>query len=154
LAKSAAPKSISDSAEVRLLKRQSYTNGFVCMVQRSWAAGIDDPEFWNPGIRSPICFNAPAARTYLPRIIAKTRLALAGKSKTQIAEAIQAALDKGELPAPKMGAMYYMMSKDGHLSDRDGHWHPHLMFFVPLTEAKAWGRGRARVTDYRSPRHH
>ena len=145
LAKSAAPKSISDSAEIRLLKRQGYqtavkgTNGFVCMVQRSWAAGIDDPEFWNPRIRSPICFNAPAARTYLPRIIAKTRLVLAGKSKTQIAEAIRAALDKGALPTPETGAMCYMMSKDGHLSDRDGHWHPHLMFFVPLTEAKAWG---------------
>lgn len=45
LVKSAAPKSISDSAEVVLLKRQGYqtavkgTNGFVCMVQRSWAAG-------------------------------------------------------------------------------------------------------------------
>jgi len=64
---------------------------------------------------------------------------LAGKSKTQIAEAIRAALDKGELPTPEIGAMCYMMSKDGHLSDRDGHWHPHLMFFVPLTEAKAWG---------------
>ena len=44
LAKSAAPKSISDSAEVILLKRQGYqtavkgTNGFVCIVQRSWAA--------------------------------------------------------------------------------------------------------------------
>jgi hypothetical protein len=27
------------------------------------------------------------------------------------------------------------------LSDQAGHWHPHLMFFVPLTEAKAWGAG-------------
>jgi hypothetical protein len=107
LAKSAAPKSISDGAELLLLKRQGYqtavkgTNGFVCLVQRSWAAGIDDPEFWNPGIRSPICFNAPAARTYLPRIIAKKRLALAGKSRTQIAATIRAALDKGELSTPK-----------------------------------------------------
>jgi hypothetical protein len=25
------------------------------------------------------------------------------------------------------------------LSDRDGHWHPHLMFFAPLTEPEAWG---------------
>jgi len=145
LAKSAAPKSISDGAEVLLLKRDGYqtavkgTSGFVCMVQRSWAAGVDDPEFWNPGIRSPICFNAPAARTYLPRILAKTRLALAGKSTTQIAEALRAALDKGELPTPETGSMCYMMSKDAHLNDRAGRWHPHLMFFVPLTEAKAWG---------------
>ena len=54
LAKSAAPKSISDSAAVILLKRQGYqttvkgTNGFVCMVQRSCAAEIDarTPEGW------------------------------------------------------------------------------------------------------------
>jgi hypothetical protein len=26
-----------------------------------------------------------------------------------------------------------------YLSDRDGHWHPHLMFFLPLTEPAAWG---------------
>jgi hypothetical protein len=148
LARSAAPKSISEDAEVMVLERKGYTtavngtNGFLCMVQRSWAAGIDDSEFWNPKIRSPICFNAPAARTYLPHIIAKTRLALAGKSKAQISEAIGAALDKGELPAMEIGAMCYMMSKDGHLSDRDGHWHPHLMFYVPLTEAKAWGAGQ------------
>jgi hypothetical protein len=56
----------------------------------------------------------------LPRIIAKTTLALAGKSKTQIAEAIRAALDKGKLPTLEIGAMCYMMSKDGHLSDHDG----------------------------------
>ena len=147
LARSAAPKSISDNAEVLLLDRLGYrtavtgANEFVCMVQRSWAAGLDDPEFWNPRIRSPICFNAAAARTYLPRIIAKTRLALAGKSKTQMAEAIGAAFDKSELLTPEIGAMCYMMSKDGHLSDRDGRWHPHLMFFVPLTEAKDWGAG-------------
>ena len=64
---------------------------------------------------------------------------MAGKSKAQIVEAIRVALDKGELTTPEIGAMCYMLSKDGHLSDRDGHWHPHLMFYVPLTEAKAWG---------------
>jgi len=25
------------------------------------------------------------------------------------------------------------------LSDRDGHWHPHLMFFVPLSDPTTWG---------------
>jgi hypothetical protein len=37
--------------------------------------------------------------------------------------------------------MCYMMSKQGYLSDRDGHWHPHLMFFVPLTDPATWGAG-------------
>jgi len=145
LAKSAAPKAISDDAEVMVLDRQGYktavkgANGFVCMVQRSWAAGIDDPEFWNPKLRSPICLNAPAARTFLPLIIAKTKLALAEKSRAQISDAIGAALDKKELPALEPGAMSYMMSKDGYVGDQVGHWHPHLMFFVPLTDVKSWG---------------
>jgi hypothetical protein len=39
------------------------------------------------------------------------------------------------------GAMCYMMSKQGYLSDRDGHWHPHLMFFLPLTDPATWGAG-------------
>jgi hypothetical protein len=34
-----------------------------------------------------------------------------------------------------------MMSKQGFLSDRDGHWHPHLMFFTPLTDPAVWGAG-------------
>ncbi len=37
-------------------------NGFVCMVERSRTAGIDDPDFWNPNVRAPICFNPSRAR--------------------------------------------------------------------------------------------
>ena len=54
---------------------------------------------------------------------------------------IKAALDKKELPAPEPGAMSYMLSKQGYLSDTDGHWRPHLMFFAPLTDPAAWGAG-------------
>ena len=56
-------------------------------------------------------------------------------------EDISSGLDKKELPALESGAMCYMMSKQGYLSDRDGHWHPHLMFFVPLTGYASWGAG-------------
>lgn len=145
LARSAGPKAISENAEVMILDRQGYktavkgTNGFVCMVERSWTGGFDFSEFWNPKIRSPICFNPAAARSYLPITIAKTKLALAGKSQAQIFDAIEAAVDKKELPGIETGAMCYMMSKDGYLADTAGHFHPHLMFFVPHTGAKAWG---------------
>ena len=37
--------------------------------------------------------------------------------------------------------MCYMMSKQSYLSDRDPHWHPHLMFFVSLMDPAAWGTG-------------
>ena len=82
LARSAAPESISRDAEVMVLGRHGYEtaiqgkNGFVCIVERSWTAPIDDPDFWNPKLRSPICFNAAAARSCLPRTIKKADLRL------------------------------------------------------------------------------
>jgi len=145
LARSAAPNSISQEAEVIIMGRHGYEtaskgkNGFVCIVQRSWTAGFDDPEFWNPKIRAPICFNPPAVRSYLPQTVKKTEWALAGKSKAQIAAELQAALVRKQLPPLETGAMCYMLSKQGYLNDQDGHWHPHLMFFVPLTDPGTWG---------------
>jgi hypothetical protein len=119
-------------------------NGFVCVVQRSWTAPIDDPDFWNSKIRSPNCLNPPAARTYLPQITRRTELILAGRSKTQMAEEIQAAVDKKQMPLPESGAMCYMLSKQQYLADDVGHWHPHLMFFVPLTEPAEWGANQPK----------
>jgi hypothetical protein len=145
LARSAAPESISRDAEILVLGRHGYENaipgknGFVCIVERSWTAPIDNPDFWNPKLRGPLCLNAAAARTYLPRTIKKTALILAGRTKAQMIEAIAAAVDKKELPAMEPGAMCYMLSKQGYLSDEDGHWHPHLMFFVSQGDPATWG---------------
>jgi len=145
LARSAAPEAISSGAEVMVLGSHGYEtavkgrNGFVCLVERSWTAGIDDPDFWNQNIRAPICFNPAAARTYVPLTIRKTNSVLAARSKARMFADIKTAFDRKELPAIEPGAMCYMMSKQGYLSDRDGHWHPHLMFFTPLTETASWG---------------
>ena len=145
LARSSAPPSISDAAEVMVLRRDGYqtavkgSNGFVCIVQRSWAKPTDDPEFWNPKVRAPNCFNAAASRTFLPIFLEKTKLVLAGKSKAQILAATNSALDKKDLPALAPGAMCYMMSKRQYLSDDDTSWHPHVMFFVSGDAAKSWG---------------
>jgi hypothetical protein len=65
-------------------------------------------------------------------------LVLAGLSKSQIIDGIKA-FDAKELPALEPGAMCYMMSKQGYLNDSAGHWVPHLMFYVPLTDPKSWG---------------
>jgi hypothetical protein len=145
LARSAAPESISRDAEVLVLGRHGYEaavkgkNGFVCLVERSWTAPIDDPNFWNPKLRGPICLNPPAARSYLPLSLKKTELVLAGQSKAQMFESIKAGLDKKELPTPEVGAMAYMLSKDQYLGDSARHWHPHLMFFLPQTDTATWG---------------
>ncbi len=147
LARSAAPDAISQDAEVMVLGRHGYEtavkgkNGFVCMVWRSWAATSDDPVFWNPKLRGPVCFNPPGARFNVPLTVKRTELILAGRSKTQVFEAMKAAYDKKELPALEPGAMCYMLSKQQYVSDVDPHWHPHMMFFVPLTEPRTWGTG-------------
>jgi hypothetical protein len=145
LARSAAPKSVSDAADVMVLTRDGYitaakgTNGFVCIVDRSWDSPIADPDYWNPKIRSPNCFNPAAARTYLPISLMKTNLVLAGKSKTEIVNAIHSALDSKQLPPLEPGAMCYMMSHQQYLNDRGKAWHPHLMFIVPGDAAATWG---------------
>ena len=145
LARSAAPESISRDAEVMVLGRHGYEtavkgrNGFVCIVERSWMAPFDDAEFLNPDQRLPLCLNPPAVRTHLLLTLKTTELTFAGLSKTQIFDGIKAAFDKRELPLPEPGAMCYMMSKQGYLSDDGGHWHPHLMFYLANTEAAAWG---------------
>jgi len=142
LARSATPESISAQAEVMVLGRNGYevavkgTNHFVCLVERSWDGA---PQFWNPKIRGPDCFNAAATRFYLPIVLMKARLALAGKSRAQIEEAVEIAFKQKQLAPPEAGAMSYMMSKGQYLNDQAGNWHPHVMFFLPLAMAKTWG---------------
>src|SRR5665213_3229570 len=52
LARSAAPASIAGKAEILTLGPAGYaaavkgSNGFVCLVERSWDLNLDDPEFW------------------------------------------------------------------------------------------------------------
>jgi hypothetical protein len=146
LARTAAPPSISQDAEVMVLGRRGYEtavkgkNGFVCMVERSWTAGLDDPDFWNPKLRAPICFNAPAVRSQVLLTVKKTEVILASQSKDRMAEAVKAGFEKKELLTPEPGAMCYMMSKQQYLGDANEHWHPHLMFFLPLlTDPAIWG---------------
>ncbi|MEO7043435.1 MAG: hypothetical protein ABI035_14325, partial [Gemmatimonadaceae bacterium] len=145
LARSAAPPTISKDAEVMVLTRDGYdiavkgSNGFVCMVERSWASGIDDPDFWNPKVRGPLCLNPPAVRSYLPDALLKSKLLLSGQSKTQMFAAIETALNTRKLPPMETGAMCYMLSKHGYLSGAHNAWRPHLMFFVPLTQPSMWG---------------
>jgi len=144
LARSAAPASISDAAEVMVLRRDGYktvvtgTNGFVCLVERSWGQATDAAEFWNSKMRAPHCFNAQAAKSFAQIYLMKTKLVLAGKSKSEIAKAVATALDTRELPALEPGAMAYMMSKQQYLNDQGKNWRSHTMFFSPGDMTKSW----------------
>jgi hypothetical protein len=145
LARSAANEAVSRDAEVLVLGSRGYetaakgTNGFVCMVERAWANDFDNAEFWNPKLRAPHCFNAAAARSVLPAYLERTKLVLSGLTKEQVEERMKAAVAKKVFGAPEPGSMCYMMSKQGYLNDAAGHWRPHVMFFLPPTDAASWG---------------
>ncbi len=145
LARSAAPDSISRDAKILVLGRHGYEtavegkNGFVCMVERGWMSPSNAPEFWNPRIRGPVCFNPPAARSVLPTTYKRTELALAGRTKAEIIEGNREAFEKGELPPLEPGSMSYMMSKGAYLTDRGDHNLAHLMFYAPPLDGKVWG---------------
>jgi hypothetical protein len=146
LARSAAPPSVSAHARVLVLGEHGYetavagSNGFVCLVVRSWDQAFQSPEFWNPKIRAPECFNAPAARSVLARYLERTKWVLAGESTLQMSARVEAAAAAGKLAGPERGSVSYMMSRDGYLGDKvRGPWHPHLMFFQHTTAAAQWG---------------
>jgi hypothetical protein len=146
LARTAAPPAVSNEATVLVLTRRGYekvvegTNGFLCFVDRAWSSPFDDPEFWNPKNRSPVCVNAPAVRSVLPVTFRLTELALAGLTREQMLARMKASIAKKEFGPPEIGSMSYMMSRQQYLNDRDVHWHPHLMFYMPgEMNPTAWG---------------
>lgn len=157
LAKSAAPRSISDNATLLVLTRHGYetavkgSNGFVCAVERSWMAQFDFPQFWNPHMRGPLCFNPAAARSILPYTIRRTELVLADDTKPEIIAAIKAGIRKRTLPPLEAGAMSYMMSRQQYLNDGAHGWVPHLMFYFRRADGANWGADLAGAPPMLNP---
>lgn len=88
----------------------------MCFGERSWIAGVDDPEFWNPEERAPNCFGAPAAHSVLPQYVKRAEWVIAGDSRAD---------------------------RQGYLSDQAAsQWVPHIMmFFVASGQAGVWAAG-------------
>jgi hypothetical protein len=144
MARTAAPPSISADASVMVMGKAGYEpagtgkNGFVCLVLRGWTANFDDPVFWNPKIRGPVCFTPEAVRSVLPQVLERTKWAVTGVSKAEMET--RAKTSKAANTVPEPGSFGYMMSKDGYLSDGGTHhWHPHLMFYQAHAKAADWG---------------
>ena len=147
MARTAAPASISDHAEILVLTKTGYvtavkgTNGWVCFVGRSWTAGFNDPEFWNWRGRGPGCLNPPAVRTVLPQYIARTNWAIAGDTREEIAAKAKAAYADHRLTDPAPGSIALMLSKEGYVLGADGPWRPHVMPFIAYDQLATWGVG-------------
>src|SRR5258708_12519701 len=95
LAKSAAPENISGHATIKVLTASGFQavhdgdNGFVCMVMRAFSAPSYTPAqfreiVYDPTLRAPICFSAPAARMVMPYYELRPNLPLKAKGPNQI----------------------------------------------------------------------
>jgi hypothetical protein len=142
LAKSAAPAEISSRATIEVLTTSGLRvvhagdNGFVCIVMRGFTGA---PTFnpvelramvFDAKTRAPICFNPQAVHTVLPYYELRTRLGIAGKTPDEIAQAVRSAYDSSAIPRRDAVSFAYMWSADQVLGPV-GHWHPHMMVFVP-----------------------
>jgi hypothetical protein len=96
-------------------------------------------------LRAPICFNPVASRTVLPLQELRGRLGMEGKTPDQIAEAVQAAYARGELPKTEMVALAYMFSADQVLGPGVGHWHPHMTVYTRYYENSMLGGNQPGV---------
>lgn len=155
LALSAGPGAVARSASVLVLRRDGYetvragTNGFTCLVERSWTIEYGDPDqphpgFWDPELLAPVCYNrdaAPVLRMYLRR----TELALAGTSRAEMRRVVAADLEEGRLRPPSGAAIGYMLSAGQRLG-AGGQFKPHVMIYIPYAMDAALG-GNAVLGD-------
>jgi hypothetical protein len=148
LARTAAPARISDAASVMVLERGGFveaahgTNGFTCLVARSFNGDLNDPTFWSANVRAPHCLNPAASRTVMLELMKRAEWIMAGVPTNVIAERTKTAYASHALPAPAAGAMAYMLSHEQILGDKNPHWMPHLMFYFDKSvPASDWGAG-------------
>jgi hypothetical protein len=150
LARSAAPANVSDRATIKVLNESGFEvaiegdNGFVCMVMRAWSGSTYTPaalvyQVYYAPIRAPICFDPVAAETMMLYFELRTELGLQGKNPDEIADGIEAAYARGELPRIETVSFAYMWSADQDLGPGIGHWHPHMMVFTPYYENSLLG---------------
>ena len=142
LAKSAAPSAISDRATIEVFTEKGFEvvhpgdNGFVCLVMRGFtgAPTFTPAQFrfmvYDPKVLAPICLDPQAVKMVLPYYDLRTKLGIQGKTPEQIAEAVQQAYAKGEIPRRNSVSFAYMWSADQVLGPA-GHWHPHIMIYAP-----------------------
>ncbi|HLY01120.1 MAG TPA: hypothetical protein VKR56_01340 [Candidatus Cybelea sp.] len=148
LARTAGPRSISAKATILVLTKTGYvtavkgTNGWTCLVGRAFAGGLDDPELWSWRNRSPLCLNPPAVQSVLPYYEARTKWALAGATRDEMAKKAQAGYASHQFTAPLPGSLSFMLSKQGYLNDGvKGPWRPHVMLFIAMGQMDTWAAG-------------
>ena len=155
-----SPIHLPGDAEVMVMGRHGYEvavkgkNGFVCMVERGWTAGVDDPVFWNQDTGSDLL--QPTGRAVqCSHHGQEDRVGdRRDDPKSRPAEAIKGRFRQEGVAGDGAWCRSapYCPSR-GTVNDSDGHWRPHLMFFVPDTDPTNVGRRIAELSGYRNQGH-
>ena len=140
IARSAAPKEVSDKADIYVLGKKGYelaakgTNGFSCAIERE---KLDTME--------PECYDREGSRTtFKVRQFVEAQRA-AGVSEGKIEMAVTAGYKSGRFKGPSKAGITYMMSDSNYVFDPDAkqviHFPGHLMFYAPYATAETVGSG-------------
>lgn len=131
LARSAAPASISDSADVWVPSQDGYrkvvsgTNGWTCLVEK------DHPESV-----APLCYDPEGTRTIIPGVLKIRELEAAGLGYRAALDSVEALYRTGALTPPARPVISLMLSRHQVLyatpeGPRVGAWKPHVMIYQP-----------------------
>lgn len=142
LARSAAPASIADSAEVWVLgdngyeKAASGTNGFGCIVQRGLGGKSEIPR----------CDDASGVAALFPVYQFIEQMRRDGRTIGQAKAAIADGFKSGKFREPRFGGISYMYSVDGVFVTPTGDripFTPHVMVYWPGCNVKQLGMSAA-----------
>jgi hypothetical protein len=140
IARSAAPKEVSEKADVYILGKNGYelaakgTNGFSCAIERE---RLDTME--------PECYDREGSQsTFKARKFVEAQRA-AGVSEENIEKAVTAGYKSGQFKAPSKPGITYMLSDSNYVFDPDAkeviHFPGHLMFYAPYATTATVGSG-------------
>ncbi len=140
IARLAAPKVITDHANVYVLGKHGYElaepgdDGFSCLIEREKVTTME-----------PECYDAVGGRTTLKVRFYEEEQRARGVSDEAIERAVKAGYKSGKFSAPSKAGIVYMLSDYNYvLNPETGkiiHFPGHLMFYAPYASAKTVGSG-------------
>jgi hypothetical protein len=143
LAKSAAPASVADSAEIWVLGDGAYvkavngTNGFGCIVQRALSGQSLIPR----------CDDASGVASLFDVYQLIERLRNEGRTYGEARRAIADGFASGKLKKPQFGGLSYMYSVDAYFATPNGQrvaFTPHVMIYWPDCNVKQLGMSASK----------
>jgi hypothetical protein len=110
--KSAAPKEVSEGADIFILSKTGYelavkgSNGFSCVIERE-----------TPDTMEPECYDAEGTRTTLRATMFIEEQRAKGASEQEIERTVKQGYKAGKFRAPSKPGIVYMLSEDNYVLD-------------------------------------